>query len=349
MAIKVECGGCGKTFSVKETMAGKRGKCPACGNAIVVPALTQAEPGPLSAPAPAPDSPPVIPPQPRAAAEPPAVRPAASLKSMQCESCGGAVEYQDGQGLFKCKYCGSVYESESADGGHAVVRTIRLVEKKLDNIESHTRKTADIASEERLQKKAALVQDKIDFKYIEFENSFGRKAGSAAIILWIIGAVLVIYGVGNSAVAAVVGLVAVAAGVGLFLLFKKAKAQFVTESEQMRRDELEPVYDQLRRAGATLEGGAISLGFTESTSVPMRYCVCCHKNITPQKIAGAGGGSLSGVNLLLTVMTCGLWIPAWILIAVMSKVGGAAGRAIRSGKCPECGAGTLFPARIPNA
>ena len=43
MAIKVECRGCWKPFSVKETMAGKRGKC-VCGTAILVPAPAQGAP-----------------------------------------------------------------------------------------------------------------------------------------------------------------------------------------------------------------------------------------------------------------------------------------------------------------
>lgn len=37
MPIDVECG-CGKTFRVKDEHAGKRGKCPACGEMLTIPA-----------------------------------------------------------------------------------------------------------------------------------------------------------------------------------------------------------------------------------------------------------------------------------------------------------------------
>ncbi len=37
MAIDVTCEGCGKTLSVDDSMAGKRGKCPKCGTVLVVP------------------------------------------------------------------------------------------------------------------------------------------------------------------------------------------------------------------------------------------------------------------------------------------------------------------------
>ena len=67
---------------------------------------------------------------------------------MKCESCGGTVEYQDGQGLFKCKYCASVYETEAVDGGQAVVRTIHIVQKKLES----RSKTAWITSSETTSK-----------------------------------------------------------------------------------------------------------------------------------------------------------------------------------------------------
>ena len=37
MAIKLACSGCGKKFSTQDRYAGRRTKCPACGEAIVVP------------------------------------------------------------------------------------------------------------------------------------------------------------------------------------------------------------------------------------------------------------------------------------------------------------------------
>lgn len=49
MAIKVVCQGCGAKFNAPDGAAGKRGKCPKCGEAIVVPAATK--PAPAKPPA----------------------------------------------------------------------------------------------------------------------------------------------------------------------------------------------------------------------------------------------------------------------------------------------------------
>ena len=260
------------------------------------------------------------------------------------------MEYQDGQGLFKCAFCGSVYESDMTQDGQASVKVIHLIEKKLNNIENHTEQSAGIATEERLQKKAGQIQDKIDYKYIEFANGLAQKLGSGAFVLWIVGAILIMCGLGDSPFSLViVGLLVIGAGVGLFMLFKKKKAAYEAEVEAIRTNELEPVYDQLRKKGAVLDGGAVAVGYTESTSVPLRYCVSCHKNITPAKASGASFAGLSGANLMLTVFTCGAWLPAWIFIEILSKAGGMARRATKSGACPQCGSTTLFPARVPNA
>jgi hypothetical protein len=43
MSIKLSCGGCKKSFRVKEELAGKRVKCPACKNVLPVPALDDDE------------------------------------------------------------------------------------------------------------------------------------------------------------------------------------------------------------------------------------------------------------------------------------------------------------------
>jgi hypothetical protein len=58
MSIRVQCpnSACGKTMTVKEQLAGKTGKCPACGTPIVVPPLAAPESVPSFTPAPpAPD------------------------------------------------------------------------------------------------------------------------------------------------------------------------------------------------------------------------------------------------------------------------------------------------------
>jgi len=70
MAIPVQCPACGKTLNVKDEMAGKRGKCPQCGNIIEVPrpgAIPQA-PAPPAPEAPQPSPPPPSPPAAPAAA-----------------------------------------------------------------------------------------------------------------------------------------------------------------------------------------------------------------------------------------------------------------------------------------
>jgi ribosomal protein L37AE/L43A len=272
----------------------------------------------------------------------PAILPS-GLKRYKCDGCGGAIEYQESQGLFKCPYCSSVYEaSAGAEAGGAAVRAIHDVVKTLEGIDTHM-------SVERWQKKAADVQDKIDFKYIEFDNSFPRKAGSLAVIAWIAAALLFLFVVGQSFIAAflLAGVLA-AIGYGLFTMFTNAKKEFEAEAAQMRENELGPVHDKLKELGAVLNDGSISIGFTESTTVPQRYCVCCHKNVMPKKPEGVKGANFANTNLLLTVATCGMWIPAWIIMAVLMKGGGSASRALRSGACPECGTTTLFPARIPN-
>lgn len=37
MSIRVSCHSCSASFKVKDEYAGKRGKCPQCGNPVVVP------------------------------------------------------------------------------------------------------------------------------------------------------------------------------------------------------------------------------------------------------------------------------------------------------------------------
>jgi len=129
--------------------------------------------------------------------------------------------------------------------------------------------------------------------------------------------------------------------------FKKADKAYKLEVAELEQEKLEPIYAQLRKIGAVLEGGNVSLGYTESTSTPQRYCVSCHQNVTPDK--GKGGASaLTGVNFFLTVMTCGMWLPAWILIGILTKGSSAARRAASKGKCPMCGGTPLFPARVVN-
>ncbi len=41
----------------------------------------------------------------------------AELKQMSCQGCGKIVEYYDGQGLFKCGSCGSIFESLGEGAG----------------------------------------------------------------------------------------------------------------------------------------------------------------------------------------------------------------------------------------
>ena len=41
MAIKVTCS-CGRVLNVKDELAGKKGRCPSCGNVLQVPTLEEA-------------------------------------------------------------------------------------------------------------------------------------------------------------------------------------------------------------------------------------------------------------------------------------------------------------------
>ncbi len=66
MAIKFLCPGCKKVVSVKDEFAGKKGKCPHCGNLLTVPAPTRPAPPP-----PAPKSPSPPPPRPGRPPRPP--------------------------------------------------------------------------------------------------------------------------------------------------------------------------------------------------------------------------------------------------------------------------------------
>lgn len=273
----------------------------------------------------------------------------ANLMSLKCKGCGGTVEYYEGQGLFKCRFCGSVYETD--DGGQGAVKAIKVVEQRLESIEAHTQATAGMATEGRLQKKAQEIQDKIDYMFIEFDNSSGRKAGSYAILLWILGGLMFFVGLAASGFRApgiVIGLFLIGAGVGLYFLYRKAKETYEANIAYVSQSELTPVYDQLRELGSLLPGGAVSVGYMESTSVPQRYCVICHQNVMPVKDAGGTHGLFHGTNLILTVLTCGLWIPAWLIMTAMMKTGSVAKRAMKSGRCSMCGTSTLFPARIPN-
>jgi hypothetical protein len=52
--IKFECSGCHRKLSVDDTLAGKKGKCPGCKKAIVVPASPARSPAPVATPTPTP-------------------------------------------------------------------------------------------------------------------------------------------------------------------------------------------------------------------------------------------------------------------------------------------------------
>ena len=39
--------------------------------------------------------------------------------------------------------------------------------------------------------------------------------------------------------------------------------------------------------------------------------------VTPPVVVSGGGSSMAGLHLLLTILTCGLWLPVWILIEII--------------------------------
>ena len=47
MPITVTCEGCGKKLRVKDELAGRKGKCPACGTVLVIPQPASADAGPV--------------------------------------------------------------------------------------------------------------------------------------------------------------------------------------------------------------------------------------------------------------------------------------------------------------
>ncbi len=326
MAIVFKCTQCSSSYKVQDQHAGKQVICKKCGTKIKVPAVSEAQ-------------------QPHGNVKTSSTslnqNSPKALQAMKCQSCGGTVQYKAGQGYFECKYCHSRYNSTADSQGNSVVQTLELRElaKKVDEVSGELQVT-------RLQKNAGIVQDKLDFKYVEFYHSFARKAGSIAVVCWIIGGLLLLYGLGNGFAIAVVGAIIIGVGLALFfVVFKKAQAAMQAECENIKTNELEPIFDRLKKVGATLAGGDVALGYEESTASPLRYCVSCHKNVTPLKARG-GGGALSGMNLALTIVTCGAWLPAWFFIALLSKAGSSARRAVSSGGCPQCGTTPLFPARI---
>ena len=329
MAIIFNCPNkdCGKCFKVPEQYAGKRTKCKYCGTPIQIPMASEAPPVTIAT---------------KTTTTSPTQHRPQTLHAMKCESCGGTVEYRNGQGYFECKYCHSKYNATADNQGNSVIQTIELREiaKKVDEVSGELKVT-------RLQKNAGIIQDKIDFKYVEFFHSSARKAGSAAVVCWIIGGVVLLIGLSQGTFGAMAaGVVIIVIGAALFfLVFKKAQANMQAECEKIRASELEPIFERLRKVGATLEGGDVALGYEESTATPLRYCVSCHKNVTPVKTSG-GGGALSGINLALTIITCGAWLPAWIFIAIITKAGSSARRAVSAGACPHDGTTPLFPARI---
>jgi predicted RNA-binding Zn-ribbon protein involved in translation (DUF1610 family) len=92
MAIKFSCGSCGKAFSARDEHAGRKSKCPVCGNEIEVPALailSPAVPPPLISPS-------------SGSSVPPWTR--------QCPYCAEEIKID----AKKCRYCGEFIESDES-------------------------------------------------------------------------------------------------------------------------------------------------------------------------------------------------------------------------------------------
>jgi predicted RNA-binding Zn-ribbon protein involved in translation (DUF1610 family) len=107
MAILVKCASCGKSLSAPDAYAGKRVKCPGCGQVVLVPqAVPTAQQSPAAAPAPAGD------PQGIRDAEPVPSGPAsASLtpggeSRRPCPQCGELIIV----GAAKCRYCNAIFD-----------------------------------------------------------------------------------------------------------------------------------------------------------------------------------------------------------------------------------------------
>jgi predicted RNA-binding Zn-ribbon protein involved in translation (DUF1610 family) len=96
--IKVSCS-CGKTLTAPDTAAGKKAKCPSCGQVIVVPAAVQeTEPVGIAA-----AGPPGVPPA--QTSGPPS--PAAEGETRQpCPECGEMIV----KGAAKCHFCNAIFD-----------------------------------------------------------------------------------------------------------------------------------------------------------------------------------------------------------------------------------------------
>lgn len=116
MPINMSCPSCGKTLAAPDSAAGKRAKCPACSQVMIVPAAPQAE---GSGPPPQPPSTPFTPPSSGPGGEnwldqisggAPAARASAPVPGGEerkpCPECGEMIMV----GAAKCRFCGAVFD-----------------------------------------------------------------------------------------------------------------------------------------------------------------------------------------------------------------------------------------------
>ncbi len=114
MSINFHCP-CGQRLQVPDEMAGRTGKCPSCGAAVLVPGSAAPTsfpapppPPPVPPPAPALGSPPLPPPVPAGPSAPPLAGgippqpPASGGSTRNCPHCGGVILAN----ARKCKHCG---------------------------------------------------------------------------------------------------------------------------------------------------------------------------------------------------------------------------------------------------
>ncbi len=120
--IRFACPGCGATYSVDDSKAGKAGKCPKCQSRFQIPA-------PEGAPSP----PPATAADPRASLPPPpSADPNAPVEIAPCPGCQArlSVAATDIGVDVECPYCKTVYSAVRADASPSKVRVAPVAEDR---------------------------------------------------------------------------------------------------------------------------------------------------------------------------------------------------------------------------
>jgi predicted RNA-binding Zn-ribbon protein involved in translation (DUF1610 family) len=125
MPIKVTCSSCGKTLNAPDDAAGKRAKCPGCGNVITVPsAVQEAELLGAAAAAPAAQASYGI-------AEPtPAAASTGGEQRQPCPECGEMIIV----GAVKCRFCNAIFDPKLKQMGGGTSEKVKQIAREQKNL-----------------------------------------------------------------------------------------------------------------------------------------------------------------------------------------------------------------------